>query len=193
MIGNYQQKTSGLIAILAGLALANPADALTLTRIVNAFSVDYVTFSTSGNGLTIDIFGNGFRGGTSPLGLFDSEIVVFQDNNSPIGALTGTLIASNLDGGSTASTGFGDGSTSTNDSFLALPSLSSGSYILAVGNLILTESEARSGIANTPTGDRDYQVTFTGDFVTTAVPFEFNPGLGLMLLAGTWLAKKVFA
>jgi len=42
-------------------------------------------------------------------------------------------------------------------------------------------------------GDRDYRVTFAGDFTIAPIPFESDPALGVSVLGAAWLAKKALA
>lgn len=166
----------GLVALaLTGMAmLASPAHAVvTVNGTVPAFQVDYIFFSFTGGNLSIAT--NSF--GATPLG--DPMITLLRDNGSPLGALTGTILGTDDDGGPTA-----------HNSLLTLLGLSSGSYVLAVGAFDLDESEARSGIASGPNMGGTYQTIFTSQVNVTlgrVLPIP-EPETWVMMLFGFGLA-----
>ena len=123
----------------------------------DAYAVDYIFFTFGGGDLTIDV--------TGP---YDPMISLFTDDGSPIGNLTGSLLATDDDGGPGI------------DSRLTLSGLLGGDFVLAVGTNYLTETEARSGFASTPDTAQSYTATFSQDITVAAVPL---PAGGLLLLA----------
>ena len=164
----------GLLALgMMGTAmLASPAQAVvTVDGTVPAFRVDYIFFSFTGGNLSIatDAFGG------TPLA--DPMITLLRDNGSPLGALTGTIVSTDDDSG-----------PGTN-SLLSLIGLSSGAYVLAVGNYDLDETEARSSFASSPAVAGGYRTTFTSQVDVTlgrnAVP---EPATWVMMLFGFGLA-----
>jgi len=103
---------------------------------------------------------------------FDAYIQIFRIENGNY-----TLIASVDDSGST----YGDGSVHSYDSYYSSASLEAGNYMVAVGQLSFSESEAIAGInydsgysGNGYTGYGPYKVTFTGDLVVTKAPISNN-------------------
>lgn len=161
------------------LAAGEAAQAYTLNGTVDAFSVDYEFFSTSGGGLTIAVDRDD-SGPTNPLD--DPMIRVFENDGSPVGALTGTLVATDDDDGPGL------------NSFLDLPSLVSGDYVLAISNFFLSESEARLGVADRPSVPGDYVATFTGDTTPTVAASVPEPtaavASGLMMLGALAVRKR---
>jgi hypothetical protein len=164
---------------------------------------DYVFYSHTGGDLTIDILAVGW---TSPitggLGLEDPYIEFYVNNGSPIGALTGTLVDWNDDSEAGFLTGGdADGSTNELDSFLRLPGLPGGSYILAVGNCCSdvpgTDARANTG-SKLPAGEDgqlDYRVTFTSTPLVSEVPVPtalplFVTGLAGLALLGRRRKKR---
>ncbi len=104
---------------------------------------------------------------------FDAYIQIFRIE--PNGSYT--FIASVDDSSST----YGDGSVHPYDSYYSSASLASGNYMLAVGQLSFSQSEAIEGInyesgfsGNGYTGYGPYKVTFTGDLVVTKAPISSN-------------------
>lgn len=165
-------------------------------HISDASEVDYINFSVnSTTDLTIDILafenrlaaGNDFFGNGIGNDLLNSEIYLFETD------LFGALIGHNDDSGGEGSS---DGSRFRADSFLALTSLTTGNYILAIGDQSLSETDARNG---TNTGSLNnrlgmYQITFTGnnsdDISIQAVP---TPGIFSLLIIGflAWIGANI--
>ena len=160
------------LAMLGTAMVASPARAVvTVDGTVPAFRVDYIFFSFTGGNLSIAT--NAF--GANPLE--DPMITLLRDNGSPLGALTGTIVGTDDDSGP------------GNNSLLSLLGLSSGAYVLAVGNYDLDETEARSGIASSPDVGGGYRTTFTSQVNVTlgrsAVP---EPATWVTMLFGFGLA-----
>ena len=159
------------LAFSSAAMVASPASAVvTINDVVPANGVDYTFFSFTGGALSIGTVGSGATPLTDPM------IALFTDNGSQLGALTGTLIGTDDDGGGGL------------NALLQLSSLSAGNYVLAVGSYNLLEGEARSGIANTPGVAEGYTTTFTSRTdvsIGRAVP---EPGTWMTMLVGFALA-----
>lgn len=175
----------GLVALVLGGAafLASPAHAtVTVNGTVPAKGISYIFFSFGGGDLSIGTAGSG----ASPL--TDPMISLFVNDGSPAGALTGTLLGTDDDGG----TGL--------DSLLHLSTLATGNYVLAVGSWDMDESEARSGLASTPDTNQGYTTIFTSRIdVTIGAPLP-EPATWMTMLLGFGLAgaalrrrRKAFA
>ena len=162
-----------LASLLAASAIyATPAAAaVVVDGTVRANKVDYITFNHAGGDLSIFTEGR-FLEAPSYLPLLDPMVRLFQNNGSPIGALTGAFIAVADD-------------TVGLYPRLDLAGLAAGNYILAVGAFELTMSEARSGNASTPDiFNLDYRTTFrsaTDVTIGGAVP---EPATWAMMIAG---------
>lgn len=143
----------------ASAMLGTAVQAAVVVGTIPTFGIDYLRFTSTGGAATFNIFGRGFTGGPTGVGVADSWITLAVDNGSPVGALTGTIVGENDDSG--APGWDSDGSTSGFDSFLTL-NLVAGDYILGVGACCMTETEFRTGFASTPNRPSDYQLTFDG-------------------------------
>jgi hypothetical protein len=155
---------------------------------------DYVFFTHSGGALTIDVRAESWTGGPTGSGARDPVIVLFKDNSSPIGGLTGAFVGIYddigffLGAGSASGGGFADGSVSSNDSFAKFVSLSAGPYVLGVGRAagFIESNELRARV-NSATGlTGDYQLTFSPSVTFGATPVP-EPETYAMLLAGLGL------
>ncbi|RZI79508.1 MAG: hypothetical protein EOP38_25215 [Rubrivivax sp.] len=133
-----------------------------------------VDFHHSGGNLAIDAWSNGFTKGPTGAGIGDIYLSLFQNDGSARSAFTGAAISSNDDGGYS---GFGDGSTSSLDSYLSVSGLSAGYYTLAVSGCchnfggVRNANSLSSGIGN----NRDYRLTFSQDVALGAVPTPVVP------------------
>lgn len=127
----------------------------------------FVDFFYAGGNLSIDAWASGFTKGPTGAGIEDIYLSLFANNGSSRTNFTGSFITSNDDSG-----GYGDGSTSSLDSFLSLPSLGEGYYTLAVSRCcsnfssVRNESVLSSGIG----GNRDFRLTFSSDVTIGAAP-----------------------
>lgn len=155
-----------LVAAASIMAFAEDADATTINRTIEIESVDYIFFDHFGGALDIAVSSN------------DPLIRLFQDNGSSVGALTGAQIDFNDDVGPFHPT------LSPTDSLLSFASLGSGAYVLAVGLFPMSEAEARSGVASTPTqstGPQAYTAVFSPDVEVRMSPVPLPAGLPLLL------------
>ena len=163
----------GLLALaLTGTAITgSPAHAtVVVDGTVTALHVDYIFFSFTGGNLSIA------TDRRSPDPLPDPEIRLFADNGSPLGALTGTSLGADSDSGAGV------------NALLTLAGLGAGNYVLAIGDFLMMESEARSGIADSPSLSGNYRTTFTSQVDVTigrAVP---EPATWMMMLLGLGVA-----
>ena len=137
---------------------------------------DYVFYTHTGGTLSIDILANGWTGGPTG-GIEDSYIEFYVNDGSPIDSLTGPLVGWNDDSDPGFATGgAADGSTSTLDSFLRLPGLLAGNYILAVGQCCHetpgtnARTNTESNLPGGEAGGLDYRVTFTSEVLGSEVP-----------------------
>jgi hypothetical protein len=127
--------------------------------------------------LSVDILASSWTGGPTGSGISDSWIQLFVNNGSPIGNLTGALLATNDDSSLT----FADGSVSVLDSFLTV-NLAAGNYILAVASCCHFGAEADARTATNSSASGDYRVTFSdGVTVAGAVP---EPSTWAMMMLG---------
>jgi PEP-CTERM motif len=180
-------KSSRWTRPLAAIALAAAASCAcaaptVLSRSISApGAFDYLYFAHAGGPLTVDIWARGYTAGPND-GLDDSYIGVFVNNGSPIGALTGALMGLNDD----SSLGFGDGTTSTLDSYLNFASLAAGNYLLAVGHCCVGEAAIRAnGQSNVHDTNLDYQVTFAQGVSVPEPTSLLLAGLALLGLRAT--------
>ncbi len=163
----------GLLALaLTGMAMiASPAQAVVVVDgTVPASHVDYIFFSFTGGNLSIA------TDSRNPNPLPDPEIRLFADNGSNLGALTGTSLGADSDSGLGV------------NALLTLSGFGAGNYVLAIGDFLMMESEARSGLADSPSSPGNYRTTFTSQVDVTigrAVP---EPTTWMMMLLGFGLA-----
>lgn len=167
-------RTHILLATAAVCAsfVAAPAQAaeFVVEGTVPANEVSYIQFVFGGGSLSIATTG---ILGPSGQALSDPMIRLFVDDGFLIGGLTGSLVATDDDGGLGL------------DSLIS-SSFGAGSYILAVGAFPLGELEARTGIASFPSSDSDFRTTFTTNSAfqlsqTAPVP---EPATWAMMLIG---------
>lgn len=156
-----------LLALAGILFMTSEASAGIIIGTTPANGVSYLRFTTTGGAASFNLFAYGFAGGPNGSAFWDSMVYLAHDNGSPIGALTGVIWGAN-DDSSTAGWN-SDGSTTTLDSFLNV-NLAAGNYIFGVGQYFFTETEFRSGISDAPGSPRDYQLTYSGVELVTAVP-----------------------
>lgn len=154
----------------------------------------FVDFTHNGGSLSINALAYGYTGGPTGQGIDDIYISIFTNDGSPRTAFTGNLVASNDD--NNADEAFADGSTSALDSFINIDSLNPGNYTAVIGRCCnrfeyyRNEQQLFSGVQD---GMRDYQLTFKGDVLVSAVP---EPGkfaltaLGLALVGGVVRRKR---
>lgn len=125
-------------------------------------------------------FGGALDIATSPTdslvgGIQDTEIFVFVDDGSPIGALTGALVGTDDDSGP------------DKESLLSLPALGAGDYVLAIGHFAIGASVRSDGLStNNNPGEVNYRVTFSPDVSLNHVPEPASfalLGAGLLGLA----------
>ncbi len=139
---------------------------------VGANAVDYIFFDFDGGALQINLDG---------VTLGDPMIRLFDDNGSAAGALTGTFLGVNDDGGPGL------------NSELSV-TLLNGSYVLAVGAYFLSDTEARSGLASTPFLPGTYRATFSDDITVTngiaAVPLPASMPLLLIGVGALGAARR---
>ena len=135
-------------------------------------SVDHWYFTHDGGPLTIDVLARNIDVLGTGISDLDSAIFLYSVDGS--GSVTGS-IGNNNNGAAGA-----DGSTSNRDSYLNLPALSAGTYMLAIGESTLSNTEAlgtsdypNNSPVNGPSGS--YQITFTGDSNITGTPPQ-DPG-----------------
>jgi len=129
----------------------------------------FVQFTHPGGNLTIDLLANGWTGGPVGLGIGDTYITLHTDDGSPFSAFTGTKIGENDDPLNYPMNGTADGSTSPFDSWISIPGLSAGNYLLTIGYCCAAfagDSTADSGI-NPPA--LDFQVTFSQNVTIKSV------------------------
>lgn len=151
--------TALLVCAAATIGTAQHVEAATVVGgTVFANSVDYIFFDFSGGALQINVDG---------VSLSDPMVSLFLDDGSAVGNLTGTILGTNDDGG-----------TGLNSQLSLL--LADDSYVLAVGSWFLRDTEARSGIASSPSSDGTYTATFNQNVDLAAVPLP--AGLPLMLV-----------
>ena len=137
---------------------ASAAQAVTINGLVPANGVEYIFFTHNGGDLTIEVNG---------VTLADPMIRVVIDDGSPVGALTGNIVATNDDGGP----GLNSLLTGTN--------VAANNYILAIGAYFLSTTEVRSGVASTPDTDGTFQAIFTGNVTVPSIPVP--PALPLLV------------
>lgn len=157
--GNLCRAAVVVLASFAFFFMAGKAQATTIDGTLEAFEVDYQFFAFGGGSLTIAVNSSDF----------DTMISLFEDDGSSVGNLTGSLLGTDDDGGSGL------------NSLLSFASLSEGQYVLAVGAFSMSESIARSGIADENSSAGSYTATFTPDVNVSPVPL---PAAGWLLLAG---------
>ena len=90
----FMKSVLGAVAALVFVAVTvQSASATVLNRSVPGVELwDHVFFNHSGGDLIIDILARDFNGGPNE-GIHDSLIILFEDDGSPIGALTGAFVA----------------------------------------------------------------------------------------------------
>lgn len=156
---------AGLVAIsMLGTASAHAATVFASGTVENQ-TIDYITFGHAGGALSITTGGTGF------FGLYSPAMRLFTNDGSAFGALTGAQQ------GPAVNELF---STAT----LNLASLQAGYYILAIGSSFMTETEGRTGVANTPLiFDLAYNTSFNSATAVTigAIP---EPATWAMMIAG---------
>ncbi|MEM9086215.1 MAG: DVUA0089 family protein [Pseudomonadota bacterium] len=168
VLTNRLGQTLGLALAAGAMTLptaAHSATTLDFEGTVEANSIDYIFFQFSGGDLSIAT--NRFLPGPNFSLPYDPMIRLFEDNGSPIGALTGANIAFDDDSGPGLNS-------------LITGNFGQGDYVLAVGSWFMTEAEGRSGVASTPIGDRDYRtvISTTTGFLSVPEPMTWM----LMLL-----------
>ncbi|BBO80569.1 DVUA0089 family protein [Desulfosarcina ovata] len=159
--------------------------------------VDYWEITLSADGtLSIDVYAIWYEWEFD--NIVDSQIYLFENDSN------GTLVAYNDDVSYwdfyINSVGTDDGSISVYDSYLQFDSLSAGTYLLAIGDYYLSESEARSGYNdNNYVGTGEYQLTFDSDVDFSVSGTTPVPEPATMLLLGSGLIgfagvsrKKIF-
>ncbi|RZI79507.1 MAG: hypothetical protein EOP38_25210 [Rubrivivax sp.] len=160
------------LAIIGLSIIATSASAVTVldsTVQGPAGSWGFVNFYYGGGNLAIDALSSGFTQGPTGAGIGDIYLSLFQNDGSARSNFTGAAIASNDDGGYP---GFGDGSTSSFDSYLNVSGLSAGNYTVAISACcnnfggVRNENILSSGISN----NRDYRLTFSQDVTLGANP-----------------------
>lgn len=161
-------QTLGLALAAGAMTLptaAHSATTLDFEGTVEANSIDYIFFQFSGGDLSIAT--NRRLSGPNTTFPFDPMIRLFVDDGSPIGGLTGNLLASDNNGGPFVNA-------------LIEGNFGEGDYVLAVGSFFMTVGEARSGVASTPLDDRDYStiISTTNGFLSVPEPMTWM----LMLL-----------
>jgi len=156
----------GVACAVAATFGASSSHAVTIQGTVPTLGVEYIFFTHNGGDLDIAVNG---------ITLSDPMIRLMEDDGSAVGALTGSFIAVNDDGGPGL------------NSLLEITGLSSGQYVLAVGAFRLTRAEARSGIASTPDSPGTYEAIFTGDINIPSIPLPAAFPLLLVGLGGFYL------
>lgn len=146
-------------ALVAGLGFFSAAQdaqaATTVSGFIPELGIDYHYITFAGGTLSITAPMQTGQVGNS----VTIEFGLFLDNGSSIGGLTGTLVTLQNSG---------DFFSPSQNSFSG--AVAAGNYVLAVGTNDLLETEARSGVASTPSGTRDtnpaaYDIMY-GDGVT---------------------------
>lgn len=125
-----------------------------------------IQFDHTGGALTIDSWANGFSGGPNGSGIDDITLTLLVDDGSPLTAFTGAFVAFNDDRSPAFSI---DGSTTSRDSTLTLPSLAANSYLLAIGHTPRQFSGDVTGGSGIAALASDYQITFSLDVIITAL------------------------
>ena len=178
---NASMKRVGKAAALALTATAmtlptaaHSATTLVIDDTVEAFSIEYIFFKFSGGDLSL---ATDFRFGGATFPLIDPMTRLFVDDGSTVGNLTGALLATNNNGGPLLNS-------------LSEGDFGAGDYVLAVGACRMSQSEARSGIASTPFGDRDFRTTLSSSTGIISVPEPMTWALMLLGMFGIGAAMR---
>ncbi len=152
---------------MASFGLLAPAQAnIVIGSVARSGQWGTIQFDYTGGDLIIDSLANGYTGGPTGSGIDDITLTLLIDNGSPLTAFTGPLVAFNDD----RSPSFGiDGSTSSRDSTLTLPTLASNSYLLAIGHTPKQFSGDISSGSAIAASAADYKITFSADVFITAL------------------------
>jgi hypothetical protein len=178
-----------LIGLVSGLFMVGMANANTIistSDIDSINDVDHIGITLDSTSyLSIDVLaweltGYDFFGNGADNDHLDSYIYLFDTS--------GSMISRNDDSSAT----FGDGSVHSRDSYLNVPSLSMGDYILAIGSYDLSEEGAWVGINTTSSTTGNYQVTFNSDanLSFTVVPEPVSSTL--FIVGGATLGYRRF-
>jgi hypothetical protein len=193
-----------LLAVMGVFSIANRAEAsvvLTGTGTPGHTGWNYVHFHHAGGSLSINVLASGWSGGPTGVGERDSAMVLFRDDGSPNGSLTGTWIgtyfsanfllgAGSLTGGAGPYADGPIGFSGDNDPYVFFSSLAAEDYVLAIardppGFVSDVEGRARRDDLSVGRVVGDYQITFSADVTFGGNPVPVSePGLAVLLFTG---------
>ncbi len=164
-------------ALLTGSSLVNAGVITETGTIDTSTDVDYFSFTMdSASTVTIDVWAKGYNGSN-----LDSYIYLYQPD------VNGAYVTSNDDDWNAAA--MTDGTTHGFDSYIS-HYLAAGDYTLAIGAFFLSDANARDGVNENGYTSGDYQITFTGTGLATAVSEPGSIALFGLGLVGLGFARR---
>lgn len=157
---------AAILVASVGALSAPVAAAVTVNDRLSADGTEDIFFNFSGGAFSVQV------DPANTNGLADPEIFLFQDNGSPSGALTGSLVGHDDDSGPGLSA-------------LISGTLAAGNYVLSVGRYDFTQAEARSGKADFTPMERRFVATFSNGVTISNGPAAVpEPASWAMMVAG---------